>query len=262
MLIPFVKMQAQGNDFVVLNGFESAVPTVAMCQLAKDICDRNFGVGADGLVIMSPAENANARMIIYNSDGTRAAMCGSALRCVAMLTSRILGQNELSIQTDSGLKMGRIDPSTERVSVNLGLPRLMEESKCVAGFCGDLVDVGNLHFVVYRDQLDDDPQFKYGSMLEHHPDFPATVNVHFARRITQNEVQIKIWENACGATLACGTGAVASVCSGIRQALLDTPVTVNMPGGSVEISVLTATGEFLLDGPVELVFSGQYQWKT
>lgn len=261
MLIPFIKMQAQGNDFVILNGFESPVPSLAMCHLAEKLCSRHFGVGADGLVILEPGEGADAQMTIYNSDGSRAAMCGSALRCVSILTSQATGRKSLTINTDSGLKRATCDPETQHVSVNLGTPRILTETMCVAGFCGDLVDVGNLHYVVYRDHLDDDPHLKHGSMLEHHKDFPTTVNVHFVRRMAAQEIQMKIWENACGATLACGTGAVASVCSGIRQGLLSSPVVVNMPGGRVEIEVLEGTGAYLLSGIVDIVFSGVYKWK-
>lgn len=261
MLIPFIKMHAQGNDFVILDGFAinpAQIKKLDLPALARQACTRYKEIGADGLVIIEPCRTGDAQMTIYNADGSRAEMCGSALRCVASLLRSKKNRTDLSIITDSGKKTALILPG-EIVSVNLGIPKVMEESKPVEGFTGDLVNIGNLHYIIWQDHLDDDPHLKFGSILEHHPSFAKPVNVHFARIISPTEIEIKIWERGSGATLACGTGAGCCVASGIRRKLLEDKVEVKMPGGTVTIKA-SALG-YHLAGEVGKPFEGQYHWK-
>lgn len=259
MLIPFIKMNAQGNDFVVLDGLEAELPKLDYPQLARHICDRHFGVGADGLVLLKPIAIADAQMIIYNIDGSRAEMCGSALRCVASLLMQKLNKENLEILTDSGTKQATRHGDLLRV--NLGVPELLHKDLSVEGFRGDLVDIGNPHFVVFSQNLEDDPHLKFGALLEHHPAFHKAVNVHFVRVTNKSRMQMKIWEHACGATLACGTGAASAVRAGISRGILDTHVAVEVPGGCIFIDAL-ADGSFLLSGEVAESFRGIYPWKT
>ncbi|MDD2424279.1 MAG: diaminopimelate epimerase [Candidatus Cloacimonetes bacterium] len=259
MLIAFQKMQAQGNDFVILDYTDQDLPAHDFPALASSICDRHFGVGADGLVTLQTSDTADARMIIYNSDGSRAEMCGSALRCVSSLLMDKLAVAELNILTDSGLKQARRE--RDKIIVNMGTAQILEEDVPAGGFVGDLVNVGNPHYVVFCDDISGNPHLKHGAMLEHHPAFPSPVNVHFVQVLSKNRMRMKIWEHACGPTLACGTGASSAVYSGIRKALLAHEVTVEVPGGILSIIYQEETDTMLLCGPVTQVFSGDYSWK-
>ena len=258
MLIPFIKMQAQGNDFVVLDVFEQSLSEVDFHALAIAVCERHFGVGADGLVLMSPCLEADARMTIFNNDGSLAEMCGSALRCVSSLMMQKTGNCDLDILTDSGLKHARRDG--EKVTVNLGKARLLRKGYPVEQFTGDLVNIGNPHYVVFVDSLEDDPHLKYGTILENHPAFEKPVNAHFIKVCNRASIQMKIWEHACGPTLACGTGAASSVFAGIQRGILDSKVDVEVPGGELQIDYL-CDGSLLLSGTVAKSFRGSYPWK-
>ncbi len=262
MLIDFIKMQAQGNDFLILDQLEEQ-PLLDYPALAVAICKPHTGFGADGLVLLQQSATDLCRMVIYNNDGSRAAMCGSALRCVTKLAYDKFQQREFGIETDSGSKQVMVDDTGEDllISVNLGKPELVEATKQVGQFTGSLVDVGNLHYVIYQDSLQDDPHLKWGSWLEHHEAFGEGVNVHFVQKLSANRIRIRIWENAVGPTLACGTGATACVLTGITLMGLDNQVVVEMPGGEVTITRLKDNGQFLLTGPVETTGYGTYLWK-
>ncbi len=253
-------MQAQGNDFVIIDNLGTERQILDYPSLAKDICAPHFGVGADGLVIINTSSDADIQMIIYNNDGSRADMCGSALRCITAYCHRKLGIEELLIATDSGLKQGRIVEmgSEYWVSVNIGQAEVIKTDMSVLGFNGSLVDVGNLHYVIYG-EFSDDAHLVYGPQLEHHPAFPKPVNAHFVTRTSPDQITMKIWEAACGATLACGTGATSAVAVGILEQGLSSKISVEMPGGSVIIEA--RTDGFWLSGEVREVFRGEFQWK-
>ena len=260
MLISFVKMQAQGNDFVIVNLLGDKDMPFDPVGLARAICDRRLGVGADGLVFLRDDALADARMVIYNSDGSLASMCGSALRCCAWLLAAKKKKRQLLIFTDSGPKSVEVDLPDPFVHANLGAPRVTELKLVLDGIEGSLVDVGNLHFVSWWDDLDSDPHLVHGSAIEHSPGYPNGINAMFAKVLSPDEIDLKIWENACGPTLACGTGATATVLTGLELGLLNQEVKVNMPGGQVVIKK-DEVGDFILSGPVTEVFNGTYQWK-
>lgn len=257
MLIPFTKMHAQGNDFVILQMLHTRETSLPPDALARDICDRRTGVGADGLVLLLADSDADARMLIHNSDGSHAATCGSALRCCASLLHKLTGKTEMEIATDSGIKSASVDGVL--ISVNLGKPFLKEKDIQLEGITGSLVEVGNLHFVSFLQVLNGQ-EHDLGPLLERHTHFREGVNSEFARVVSRQEIEMKIWERGAGATQACGTGAVACVFSGIGKGLLDHEVWVKMPGGAVRIKRLDS-GEFLLTGTVEHTFNGVYKWK-
>ena len=257
MLIPFSKMQAQGNDFVILQMLHTIEVSLPWQDLAKAICDRRKGVGADGLVLLLADPDADARMVIYNSDGSHAAMCGSALRCCARLVGTLQHKGDLRFATDSGV-LGA-DINGDEISVNLGKPEMLEQTLVLEGIEGSLIGVGNRHFVSFQNDLRGQ-EFEFGPALEQHPHFPDGVNVEFVRALSPGEIEMTVWERGAGATLACGTGAVASVFCGIQKGLLEPEVRVNMPGGTVLIRA-DQNGEFILAGPVEHTFNGVYTWK-
>ncbi|HQM79297.1 MAG TPA: diaminopimelate epimerase [Candidatus Cloacimonas sp.] len=257
MLIPFCKMEAQGNDFVILELIPALNTNLPSNLLAVDICKNHTGIGADGLVILLASEVADGKMIIYNKDGSRAEMCGSALRCCASLLSGYTGKKELKIETDNGIKMAYI--KTDGIQVILGQPTLIKDNVMVEGINGNLIEIGNLHFVSYQDVLNGEEQ-RLGPILERHPAFPGPVNVEFVHPFSTTEIEMKVWEKGVGLTQACGTGAVASVFTGIIHGILSNEVKVNMPGGQVLIRKMD-TGDFLLEGNVNKVFNGVYKWK-
>ncbi|MDZ4122447.1 MAG: diaminopimelate epimerase, partial [Candidatus Cloacimonadaceae bacterium] len=212
-------------------------------------------------VVLCPSEEADIGMLIFNSDGSRAEMCGSALRCVTHYNYELSGKKQISIETDSGVKHGTVVESEDKllIEVNMGQAQILQPELEIDGIKGYLVDVGNLHFVSYTDDLSNNPHLRHGRDIEHNEQFERGVNVQFARKIDDSQVEMKIWEAAVGATLACGTGAVAVVSIGIAYLGLDDVVNVQLPGGMVQIK---KTGsEFLLIGEVERVFSGEYTWK-
>lgn len=258
MLIPFIKMQAQGNDFVIWDMRSNGDIPELVSALSIAICDRRFGVGADGLVIIRPSTESDARMIIYNSDGSRAAMCGSALRCVASLVSPTAHTAPLSIATDSGIKTANVNLT--EVVVDMGTPRFVERNIYLHGLLGNVVDTGNLHFVCITENLEEEPHKTHGHLLENDPTFPQGLNSQFAHITGKNELELLIWERGAGATHACGTGAVATVFSGVRSGLLIPPCIVDMPGGRVRVTE-TPSGTFTLAGEVQTVFRGEYQWR-
>ncbi len=261
MLIPFVKMQAQGNDFVILD-LQGKEMELNYQDMAKDLCALHTGIGADGLVLILESSLADCKMVIYNSDGSRAEMCGSALRCVTDITGKSLNKNIVSVETDSGIKDGIIllKEGKDLIQVNMGKAITMESDICLEGFMGHVVDVGNRHFVTFCEDLSMDPHIKYGSKIEHHDHFEKAVNAQFARKVDSRTIELKIWEAACGATLACGTGATASAWIGMESYNMEDNIQVVMPGGIVWIA--RRDGDFWLSGDVQKVFSGEYIWKT
>lgn len=258
MLIPFTKMQAQGNDFVFLKQPQQEAQELP--RLAQSICDRHFGVGADGLVLVIDDEEADARMVIYNSDGTRPAMCGSALRCTGWLVGQKKQKDALRIRTDSGFREVQVDRVKGEVTAVIGYPQLREKDLVLFGLKGSLVDVGNLHFVTWWDDLEPRPHLLFGAKIEKTAGYESGINSMYARRISADEVELLIWENACGATLACGTGASATLKVGVELGLLNSEVTIHMPGGSVQARLNPDQG-VSLSGAVKEVFEGAFPWK-
>lgn len=260
MLIPFSKLQAQGNDFVFVIQPLKDTPWKDVSFLAKSICDRHFGVGADGLVLLLEDENVDARMLIFNSDGSRAAMCGSALRCAGLLIAESKKKQNLIINTDSGLRKVSVDQAKAKVQAEIGFPQIMEKVLILHGLQGSLVDIGNLHFISWWDDLSWEPHLKYGSKIEMTPNFGMGINSMYAKVLSRSEIQLKIWEKGCGATLACGTGASATLKVGVELGFLDKKVLIHMPGGDVE-AWQDEAGNVSISGKVKEVFEGAYPWK-
>jgi diaminopimelate epimerase len=257
MTIPFIKMHAQGNDFVILQDFAVKIQQADLPRLAIGVCDRHFGIGADGLVLL---ETGKPSMEIFNADGSRAEMCGSALRCCCYLLSKSIGSQQVSIQTVNGLAEGTVDADNPLlVTVDIGKPEIVEQDIVLYGFTGDYVKVGNPHFVVYTDTLDDNPHLVYGQKLSEHPYFPDGANIEFVRLISRCEIELVVWERGVGATLACGTGSTAAVFSGIKAGKLDSNVSVSLPGGKID--VLADQQVYRIGGEVTFVAKGEYEWK-
>ena len=274
----FTKMQGCGNDYVYVNCFSESVKDPS--NLAVKIADRHYGVGGDGLILIEPSDKADAYMHMFNLDGSEGNMCGNGIRCVAkyIYDHGIIpcDRDEAVIDTKSGLKKIKLYTDNGKMThatVDMGIAKLtssLPEDITVHGmhlrFIG--IDVGNPHAVYF---LSDNPELNvsevsdldfllYGHDFETHERFPEKVNSEFIKVISDTEIDFRVWERGSGETLACGTGATASVAAGCMAGKLkaDTEVTVHLIGGDLKIKYVSATGRCFMTGPAAEVFSGDF----
>lgn len=271
----FVKMHGLGNDFVVA---AAESPPDRPDELARRICDRRFGVGADGLVFILPSARADVRMRIWNADGSEAEQCGNAIRCVAKYVYEwgIRSAEELTIETLAGVCKVRLDVANgrvRRVRVDMGEPvlsgpdiptliageRIVGETLEAAGrsFRFTAVSMGNPHCVVFVDGLDSVELDVWGPAIERHPLFPNRTNVEFAVVNGRREIEVRVWERGAGPTLACGTGACAVLVAAVLNGLADREATVALPGGDLRVEWSESDGRVYMTGPAEAVFEGE-----
>lgn len=272
-LLHFTKMQGAGNDFVLLDGF-CANFTGDYGAMAQKICDRHFGVGADGLVLLSPTPAADAEMHIFNPDGSEAEMCGNALRCAALYLyeHKIVSGQTLRIKTKAGTVVPTlifVEGAVKAVKVDLGCPRPVSspgENQGKAGVITYLkvggeevrvtcVSLGNPHAVLFVPTVAAAPVSTLGPQIEHHPFFPHRTNVEFVEVLGKTEIKVRVWERGAGETLACGTGACAAVVAGVLDGKMGTQVKVFLPGGELEVE-WGEDNHLYLTGPAEKVFEG------
>jgi diaminopimelate epimerase len=261
MGLAFHKYEGLGNDFVLVEADREDAVTPA---LARELCDRRRGVGGDGVLLVLPpsSKEAQGRMRVLNADGSIPEMCGNGLRCAVLHVARARGQasGEITFETDAGTKPCTIDDRDGRglVTVDMGLVRVLEDVRIDLG--GDvwemtLADAGNPHAVSVREAtratIDE-----VGPRLSTHARFPAGTNVEFAR-FRSGGVDLVVWERGVGVTLACGTGACATVAVGVAKGLCKKgeEISVHLPGGVLSISI-RADGHAIMRGPARHVFSG------
>lgn len=275
----FTKMNGLGNDFVVVYG-EKELPAGAS-DLAVRLCNRFFGIGADGLVYILPSERADFRMRIINSDGSEAEQCGNAIRCVAkyVYDKGLTSKTELTIETlGAGVQPLVLEVSegkVERVTVDMGAPILngldvpttidanpvLGHSVEVDGraFQFTAVSMGNPHCVIYVDDAAGFDLAKWGPQLEKHPLFPRKINVEFATVNSRSQVDMRVWERGAGPTLACGTGACATLVSSVLNGLTDRKATISLAGGDLLIEWKEADNRVYMTGPAAISFEGTVQ---
>ncbi len=254
-MINFTKITAQGNDYLYFDYLENKPPKINMKEFSKKYSDRHFGVGSDGIVWMLPSEKADLKMRIWNADGSEAEMCGSALRSVVMYFGKKYSKKEITVETKSGVKSGKIiDFSKNIVEVNMGEVLFPNYAETIAVLMktGYQVEVGNPHFVLF----DNEEINKLGKEISENPYFIGGTNVEFVELVSPNEINIKIWERGSGATLACGTGATASAAIAMKKHGLENKIKVNMPGGYVFVKYDNDTNNYFLSGEVSFVFEG------
>ncbi|MDK1030631.1 MAG: diaminopimelate epimerase [Planctomycetia bacterium] len=273
----FTKMQGAGNDYVYVNGFDEDVPAPA--EIARQISDRHFGVGADGLILVLPSNTADVRMRIFNADGSEAEMCGNGIRCLAKFAFEhgLSGANPMRVETAAGLRNVELFLEDEKVTsarVRMGLPRLSpadipvnidgervcEHPITVAGM--DLrmtcVNMGNPHAVIFTDDVEAFPLEEVGPALENDALFPERVNVHVAQAVGPEEARMRTWERGSGLTLACGTGASAVCVAGVLTERTGRRVLIQVPGGALELEWPNDDSPVFLTGPCEEVFTGHW----
>lgn len=280
----FTKMQGIGNDYVYVNCFEETVDNPG--EVAKRVSDRHFGIGSDGLILIKPSKVADFEMDMYNSDGSRGAMCGNGIRCVAkyVYDYGLTDKTSISIDTASGIKYLDLtieDGKAVQIRVNMGAPILeAEQIPILKEHLSDeadtsktsviaqplLVDgktylitgvsMGNPHAVTYIEDVKGLDIEKIGPKFEHHPCFPDRVNTEFVRVLDRKTVEMRVWERGAGETMACGTGACAVAVASILNGYTEDEVTVKLLGGDLKIYWDRKENLVYMTGPAEVVFEG------
>jgi len=276
----FHKMHGLGNDFVVVAADRLPADPRA---LAQAVCDRHFGVGADGLVFVLPSGRADVAMRIFNADGSEAEQCGNAVRCVGKFAFEqgLARGTELTVETRAGVQRIWLDVAEGRVSavkVDMGPPVLegpripiavdrapvVDHPVAVEGrtFAVTAVSMGNPHAVIFVDDAPAFPVNKWGPKLEAHPLFPQRTNVEFVSVRRPDEVDMRVWERGVGPTLACGTGACATVVAGVLTGRTARAVRVHLAGGTLDIEWDERTGHVFMTGPAQTVFTGTWMGES
>lgn len=272
--INFTKMNGLGNDFIILDYEEYKKTKLSPSELALKLCNRNFSIGADGLIIVNPkSENTDISWIFYNSDGSIAQMCGNGMRCFAryVYDKGLMNKKEFSVETKAGIIIPKIISDNE-VCVNMGKPVLEPEKiPCESelnfnipykidnhDFKLNAISMGNPHCVIFVEENGKNLAKKYGSKIENLDIFPEKTNVEFVEIVSRNEININVWERGCGITLACGTGACASTVAGFLNGYLNNSVKVNLPGGQLQTEWQGIGHNVYMTGPAEYSFTGEF----
>ncbi len=272
--IKLTKMQGCGNDFVIIDYSEFEKCGLEMSELAKKVCDRNFGVGADGMIIPNTnTANTDIGWYFYNSDGSTAQMCGNGMRCFAkyVYDKKLVDKKTFSVETLAGVIRPEI-LDDGMVRVDMGVPILED---CKIPFKGERklealdkvfeitpVSMGNPHCVIFVDENPMDYALKYGPVIEKHEYFPEKTNTEFVKVVSRNEIDMRVYERGCGITLACGTGACASQVACILNNLTESKIKVNLLGGAVFVEWSGSKGDtnknIFLTGPANYSFVADY----
>ncbi|MCL6502567.1 MAG: diaminopimelate epimerase [Pirellulales bacterium] len=273
----FTKMHGAGNDYVYVDCFTQPEPPDP-AALARRVSDRHYGIGGDGLILILPSARADARMRMFNADGSESEMCGNGIRCVAkyVFDHGLCRKNELAIETGAGvltlglhLRGGKVD----RVRVDMGRP-VLEARRIPTTLPGSpvvrvplevggrtlevtCVSMGNPHCVVFVEEPSDDLVLGLGPLVEQDEHFPRRVNVEFVKVLRPDEVRMRVWERGSGETLACGTGASAACVAGVLTGLTGRRVLAHLPGGDLELE-WTEDDHVYMTGPAVEVFSGEW----
>jgi diaminopimelate epimerase len=275
----FTKMHGAGNDYVYVNAFAERLPE-DLPRLAIAVSDRHKGIGSDGLILICPSSVADARMQMFNADGSEAEMCGNGVRCVAkyVYDHGIAKKETLRIETARGILELRLAVSGDKVCtvrVNMG-PPILKSAEIPTKLPGDppvqisldvagrelkvtCVSMGNPHCVTFVDEITDDLVLRVGPQIERHPAFPNRVNAEFIQIVSPTETIMRVWERGSGETQACGTGACAAAIAGVLAGLTERRVLTHLSGGDLELE-WSAGGDVYLTGPAAEVFEGV--WPT
>jgi len=282
----FIKMQGAGNDFVLV---ETSDTRRDWSKVAVKMCDRHYGIGADGLLLLMPSAVADCRMRIFNADGSEAEACGNGIRCLVkyFVDGRLAGSpvREVSVETIAGVRKAevhRVMGKVDKVRIGMGEPRFaagdipvvvgregeqLVDIKSMVGYSINvdgselglnLVSMGNPHAVYFTPQpVSDFPLSRLGPKVERHQIFPRGVNFEVARKLGRGHIEARVWEKGVGETLACGSGACAITVAAQRLGYIDRKAEIKLPGGTLEVE-WDGAGEVFLSGPAETVFSGEW----
>jgi diaminopimelate epimerase len=274
----FTKMHGIGNDYVFVSTFDQAPPADPV-QLARVLSDRHGGIGGDGLILIMPSDRADARMRMFNADGSEGEMCGNGIRCVAkyLFDHGLARKQQVAIETGRGVLALQLEVSegrVDKVRVDMGtpilqsdqIPTLLRGNPPVAVplemadhvLAVTAVSMGNPHAVVYLPDIDNFPLESVGPILERHSAFPRRVNVHVVQILGRNEVRMRTWERGSGITRACGTGACAVCVAGVLTGQTERTILAHLPGGDLELAWPFDGSSVFMTGPATEVFSGEW----
>ncbi|HAG09946.1 MAG TPA: diaminopimelate epimerase [Desulfotomaculum sp.] len=275
----FRKVQGLGNDFVMIDLLKNKdYLHTDLSSLARKACHRRLGIGADGLVLILPDEQADARMRIFNPDGSEPQICGNAIRCVAryLFEHKIVPHKKIRIETLAGIIAPEIilqDGKLAAVKVDMGEPRLERKEIPMIGPPGQVINeplaigdhiwqvtavsMGNPHCLIFVDDPDTFPLAQWGPQIENHPSFPERTNVEFIQVLNRTEIKMRVWERGAGATLACGTGTCATLVGCVLNGLTNRKAAVHLALGDLLID-WAGNNHVYMTGPAEEVFCGEF----
>ncbi len=273
----FTKMHGAGNDYVYINGMAEAV--AAPEKLAVRMSDRHFGIGSDGLVLILPSERADFRMRMFNADGSEAQMCGNASRCIGkyVYDNGLTDKEEITLETAAGIKVLRLTVKAGKVvsvRVDMGEP-VLEPRRIPVALSGErainvpltvgtttyrmtCVSMGNPHAVIFVPRLDDIDIHAVGAAAERHELFPERCNIEFAEIVSPEAIRMRVWERGAGETLACGTGACATLVAAVLNGLTARRAVLRLLGGDLDIEWNAADNHVYMSGGAETVFEGEW----
>jgi diaminopimelate epimerase len=254
-------MHGLGNDFVLIDSRKEKLGDLDLKKLAVDLCDRHFGVGADGLLIVWPSQKAHYRMQVINADGSEAEMCGNGIRCFARYVYETdqLKEELISVETPAGIILPAIildNGACAGVEVDMGEPKDHGQVK-LGGYTFQKISMGNPHAVAFVDHLNEVELAETGPLVENDAEFPERTNVEFVQIVNDKEFGLEVWERGVGETLACGTGACAAAVASHLAGKTGRHVIAHLPGGDLDIE-WTEENHVLMRGPAAKVFEGVY----
>ncbi len=262
----FTKMQGAGNDYLYMDCTRQAPEHPE--ELARRMSDRHFGAGSDGLVLILPGEDGtDFTMRMFNQDGSEAEMCGNATRCVGKYVHDrgLTEKTEIRLSTGAGLRIITLhlkDGKTESATVDMGVPEGTGEIRSLEAGGGSFdytcVSMGNPHCVIFTGDAEHYDVHRWGPLIENHPLFPKKTNVEFATCLSRDRIRMRVWERGSGETMACGTGACATLAAAVLRGLADRRAVLELNGGRLEIEWDEKTGHIMMTGPAEFVYDGEW----
>jgi diaminopimelate epimerase len=277
MKFSFSKWHGLGNDFVIVNGLEEKIENYN--EMAIEVCDRHFGIGADGLVVVLPSTIADFQMRIFNSDGSEAEMCGNVTRCIAryVFEHELTDKKKITLETKAGIikpELVFIEDKLSTIRVDMGEPRLTRAEIPMLGNANEQVisemlivggneyqitcaSMGNPHCIIFVDDITKIDLSLNGPKIETHPAFPKKTNVEFVQVLNKQRLRMRVWERGAGITMACGTGTCATLVAAVLNNKTDRQATIEVDGGELFIE-WGSNNHVYMSGPAVEVFSGKY----
>lgn len=277
-MVTFTKMHGLGNDYICINCLENILAENKLPQIARYMCNRNFGIGADGLILVQESSVADIKMRIFNKDGSEAEMCGNGIRCFAkyIYDNKIIDKQSISIETKAGVKGVRLkvlNGEVYEIEVDMGRP-IFDDIKNISvqnnyripisvnikvddtRFIGNYVSMGNPHLVIFVNNVENIDIEKWGPAIENMKCFPNKINVEFVQALGRNTLKIRTWERGVGETYACGTGSCASFCIAYYKGICSSYVKAILRGGELNLNYNKQNGHIIMSGIATKVYDG------
>lgn len=270
--VPFTKMQGIGNDVLIIDCTKSTAHATNPSHLAKKLCNRHTGIGADQLMVLSKSRKYDYAVKTFNADGSEAEVCGNGLRCLAKYVREMkyTTKKEIVFETVVGPRETKV--SSKAIEVDMGEP-IMKGKDIPVNLSGRVVNrplkmeakdfrvtclsVGNPHCIIFQDNLADFNLERFGPMIENHNVFPKKANVSFVNILSKNDAEVRVWERGAGETLGCGSAASAVCVAGVLNGFTDRKIKIQMPGGKLEVEWSTKNNHIYLKGPAEIICKGE-----